>query len=99
MFAQYNIGIYLRVLYALQLDDDILLLAKDDHLGRALQDMGLKNRQRATKKDRNGTTWFTREDKPLLASRTHPEGIPNERRTQNSSIWERLSSLFLASIE
>ena len=41
-----SIGIYLRVLYALQLDDDIL----DDHLGRALQDMGLKNRQRATKK-------------------------------------------------
>ena len=40
----------LRVLYALQLDDDILLLAKDDKLGRALQDIGLKNRQRATKK-------------------------------------------------
>lgn len=31
-------------------------------------------------------TWFTREDKPLLASRTHPEGIPNGERTQNSSI-------------
>ena len=46
-----SIGIYLRVLYALQLDDDILLLAKDDNLGRALQDMGLKNRQRATKKE------------------------------------------------
>lgn len=30
--------------------DDILLLAKDDKLGRALQDMGLKNRQRASKK-------------------------------------------------
>ena len=30
------IGIYLRVLYALQLDDDILSLAKDDELGRAL---------------------------------------------------------------
>ena len=28
------IGIYLRVLYALQLDDDILLLAKEDKLGR-----------------------------------------------------------------
>ena len=35
------IGIYLRVLYALQLDDDILFLAKDDELGRALQDMNL----------------------------------------------------------
>ena len=45
-----SIGIYLRVLYALQLDDDILLIAKDDKLGRALQDLGLKNRQRATKK-------------------------------------------------
>lgn len=31
-------------------DDDILLLAKDDKLGSALQDLGLKNRQRATKK-------------------------------------------------
>ena len=46
-----SIGIFLRVLYALQLDDDILLLAKDDKLGRALQDMGLKNRQRASKKE------------------------------------------------
>jgi transcriptional regulator with XRE-family HTH domain len=46
-----SVGIYLRVLYALQLDDDILLLAKDDKLGRSLQDLGLKNRQRATKKE------------------------------------------------
>ena len=45
------IGIYLRVLYALQLDDDILCLAKDDALGRALQDLGLKTRKRATKKE------------------------------------------------
>ena len=44
------IGIYLRVLYALQLDDDILLLAKDDELGRQLQDMALTTRQRASKK-------------------------------------------------
>ena len=50
-FPTVSIGIYLRVLYALQLDDDILLLAKDDKLGRALQDMGLKNRQRASKKE------------------------------------------------
>ena len=40
------IGIYLRVLYALQLDDDILSLAKDDELGRALQDMNLPQRER-----------------------------------------------------
>ena len=45
------IGIYLRVLYALQLDDDILFLAKDDALGRALQDMNLPQRERAPKKE------------------------------------------------
>ena len=33
------IGIYLRVLYALQLDDDILWLAKEDKLGKILQDL------------------------------------------------------------
>ena len=45
------IGIYLRVLYALQLDDDILSLAKDDELGRTLQDMNMIPRKRASKKD------------------------------------------------
>lgn len=43
-------GIYLRVLYALQLDDDILLLAKEDKLGRQIQDMELSTRHRASKK-------------------------------------------------
>ena len=46
-----SIGIYLRVLYALQLEDDILCLAKEDKLGRMLQDLSLKRRQRASKKD------------------------------------------------
>lgn len=46
-----SMGIYLRVLYALQLDDDILLLAKEDKLGRDLQDLQLKNRRRASKKE------------------------------------------------
>lgn len=45
------IGIYLRVLYALQLDDDILLLAKEDKLGKSLQDLSLKTRERASKKE------------------------------------------------
>lgn len=46
-----SIGIYARVLYALQLDDDLLLLAKEDALGRTLQDLSLKHRQRASKKE------------------------------------------------
>jgi transcriptional regulator with XRE-family HTH domain len=46
-----SVGIFLRVLYALQLDDDILWLAKDDAMGKALQDLGLKTRKRAAKKE------------------------------------------------
>ncbi len=45
------IGIYLRVLYALQLDDDILRLAKEDEMGRVLQDLRMKPRERASKKE------------------------------------------------
>jgi len=44
------LGIVLRILNALQLDDDILLLAKDDKLGHIIQDVNLKNRKRASKK-------------------------------------------------
>ena len=50
--ATVSIGIYLRVLYALQLDEDILLLAKNDEIGRSVQDLSLlKERQRASKKE------------------------------------------------
>ena len=49
--ATVAIGIYLRVLYALLLDDDILHLAQKDELGHRLQDLSLiKNRERASKK-------------------------------------------------
>ena len=44
------IGIYLRVLYALQLEDDLLLIAHQYALGRQLQDLALTNRKRASKK-------------------------------------------------
>jgi transcriptional regulator with XRE-family HTH domain len=46
-----SLGIYLRVLYALQLDDDILCLAKDDTMGKTLQDLGLQTRKRSSKKE------------------------------------------------
>ena len=45
-----SIGIYLRILYALQLDDDILWLAKQYEMGKAIQDLNLKERKRASKK-------------------------------------------------
>lgn len=48
--ATVSIGIYLRVLYALQLEDDILHIAKDDLLGKHLQDLNMQPRKRASKK-------------------------------------------------
>ena len=45
------IGIYLRVLYALQLDDDILLIAQKDEMGRALQDLALIHRERTKQRE------------------------------------------------
>lgn len=45
------IGIYLRVLYVLQLDDDILWLVKEDKLGKVLQNLSLKTEERASKKE------------------------------------------------
>ena len=45
-----TIGTYMRVLYVLGLNRDILHLAQEDPLGRALQDSKLPYRERATKK-------------------------------------------------
>ena len=47
---QVSPGIVLRVLNALQLEDDILSLAKDDVLGHVIQDIELKNKKRASSK-------------------------------------------------
>ena len=45
------IGIYAAVLHALgNMDSDFLLVAKDDELGRTLQDLELPMRRRAPKK-------------------------------------------------
>ncbi len=46
-----SIGAYAAVLHALNnMDSDLLLVAKDDELGRKLQDLTLPTRKRAPKK-------------------------------------------------
>jgi transcriptional regulator with XRE-family HTH domain len=44
-----TMGTYLRILSVLHLADDLEGLAKDDRLGRKLQDLGLPERKRARK--------------------------------------------------
>lgn len=44
------IGMYFRVLIVLRLEEDLINVAKDDVLGRKLQDAGLLTGQRASKR-------------------------------------------------
>ena len=46
-------GNYLQVMVTLGLADDLLQVAKDDELGRKLQDIGLAVRHRASKRSRS----------------------------------------------
>jgi transcriptional regulator with XRE-family HTH domain len=45
-----SLGVYARVLQALGLDADLANIARDDELGRRLQDLGLKQPRRSPRK-------------------------------------------------
>lgn len=51
--ASVGLGAYIQVLSVLGLEKDLLLVAKDDVLGRKIQDVRLVTRERAPKKNRS----------------------------------------------
>lgn len=50
-----SLGVYARVLQALGQDADLANVARDDELGRRLQDLGLKQPRRAPRKKTGAT--------------------------------------------
>ena len=47
-----SMGAYLQLLFVLGLENDLAEIARDDELGRKLQDSGLAVKKRAPKKDK-----------------------------------------------
>ena len=45
-----SVGVLARVLNALQMSDELLLIAKNDEMGKVIQDIDLKNKKRVTGK-------------------------------------------------
>ena len=45
-----SMGSYFQVLFVMRLHEDFLIVAKDDSLGRKIQDAGLITKKRAPKK-------------------------------------------------
>ena len=48
-----SMGSYFQVLFVMRLDKDFLEVARDDVLGRKIQDAGLVTKQRAPRRSRN----------------------------------------------
>lgn len=69
-----SLGIYARVLQALRLENDFALIAKDDLLGRKLQDLNLKPKRRAPR--RSPSRGLQIEAAPPADPGPEPEDLP-----------------------
>jgi hypothetical protein len=61
-----TLGSYANVLHSLGLHDDLAFVARDDELGRKLQDAKLPTRRRAPKRKRTLNSADKSEDKPRV---------------------------------